>query len=199
MPDYTAPLRPVLSSPSSTSSASYKTALEGTAAAASLGVGLSATASSTASVSSMYYSAESADGDDEGDSNGSSNDDDDDDSDEVDPETVRNAAGRGGGETTPTGGGMARFKQDLLAELSQQGSTEEVSTNSPDDPTATDDTKEDVSEERLRKNGSEGDDLFADSFPGNEDIETKSFVGEVYGYLFQTPPCAETASTRWRR
>ncbi len=198
MPDYTAPLRPVLSSPSSTSSASYKTALEGTAAAASLGVGLSATASSTASVSSMYYSAESADGDDEGDSNGSSNDDDDD-SDEVDPETVRNAAGRGGGETTPTGGGMARFKQDLLAELSQQGSTEEVSTNSPDDPTATDDTKEDVSEERLRKNGSEGDDLFADSFPGNEDIETKSFVGEVYGYLFQTPPCAETASTRWRR
>ena len=198
MPDYTAPLRPVLSSPSSTSSASYKTALEGTAAAASLGVGLSATASSTASVSSMYYSAESADGDDEGDSNGSSNDDDDD-SDEVDPETVRNAAGRGGGETTPTGGGMARFRQDLLAELSQQGSTEEVSTNSPDDPTATDDTKEDVSEERLGKNGSEGDDLFADSFPGNEDIETKSFVGEVYGYLFQTPPCAETASTRWRR
>ncbi len=198
MPDYTAPLRPVLSSPSSTSSASYKTALEGTAAAASLGVGLSATASSTASVSSMYYSAESADGDDEGDSNGSSNDDDDD-SDEVDPETVRNAAGRGGGETTPTGGGMARFRQDLLAELSQQGSTEEVSTNSPDDPTATDDTKEDVSEERLRKNGSEGDDLFADSFPGNEDIETKSFVGEVYGYIFQTPPCAETASTRWRR
>ena len=195
--DYTAPLRPVLLSSttpsSSSSSSSYLTALEAaSSSSSSRGAANAASSSSAASTtSSMYFSAENLDSEEEeeeggGDNNNSSSNSTNSESEGVDPETVKTARDRDRDGDTPT---MAKFRQELLHELSQQGSTEETSTTSPEH-TATEDKEEEEGgggggagaasqdEQKLRRS-TDGDEFFADAFPGTVDINYVARYGSI--------------------